>query len=362
MRSTKKHIALALLSLSIPCAGMEIEIRPWPPASKAAVSITFDDAYNSHVRHAMPLLESHGFRGTFYLIVDRLIPRGNFLNTAPSAPIPGWQAGASRGHELASHTVSHPRLDIVDPYRVRHELADSKAILDSLFGGEPVVSLAYPFSRTNAAIAEAASLVYQSARGGEPEDGSALHNDPGSLDFMRLKGFFPCGPVDQWHDAVSRAIEGKGWLIESFHPIGERGWCSVTTANFAEHLDYLSRQGTDLWIAPVRDVVRRIRQWRTLEVEATKVSEEAYELRMAGSRDHPYDWQVALHLEGPHPWVVADEDGQVLASTMEGDALVFSWPRERAGEKLFLTRKDRTVVSRFGWGRLKKAVREQVEP
>ena len=75
MKSMKEYVAYTLLSISIlffqstleAQVGIGTEILPWPLASKAAVSITFDDAYISHVRRAMPLLESYGFRGTFFL-------------------------------------------------------------------------------------------------------------------------------------------------------------------------------------------------------------------------------------------------------------------------------------------------------
>ncbi len=368
MKRLGKGAAPVVLSLTIPCCGsavdaqVDIEVRPWPLAARAAVSVTFDDAYNSHVRRAMPLLESHGYRGTFYLIVHKLLRRGSFQYIRPSASLSRWQAGASRGHELASHTLSHARLDTMDLHRMRDELITSKRMLDSLFEGESIVSLAYPFSRTNGAVAEAAGLIYESARGGEPEDRSDLHNDPASLDFMSLKGFFPCGTIDEWHDVVARAIDGRGWLIESLHPIGEPGFCSVGTEEFTEHLDYLSRRGSELWVAPVRDVVRRIRLWRALEVETTRVSEEAYELRIAEPQDYEFDWHVELYLDRPRLWKVVDESGQILSGTVAGEALVFAWPQERAREVLFLSRKETTFTSRYGWGRLKRAVGEQEAP
>ena len=261
---------------------------------------------------------------------------------------------------MASHTVSHPPLDSIEVDGVRDELTRSKAILDSLFSGEPVVSLAYPFSRTNAAVAEVARSVYESARGGQPGDGSALHNDPATLDFMSLKGFFPCGTVEEWHGAVEQTLSGRGWLIESLHPIDEPGYCEVRSESFAEHLDYLSRQGQDLWVAPVRDVVRRIRQWRALEIETRRASEDEYQLRISGAHEHQTDWQVVLYVDDPDRWQLVDNDGRILSVDVEGDALAFSWPRDRTKDTLLLARKEKTGVSPFSWGRLKKAVLEEV--
>ena len=102
MRSYPVHALLLIPILSSGStldaqAGLEAEIRPWPLASRAAVSVTFDDAYYSHVRLAMPLLESHGLRGTFYLIVDKILRRGKYRYHRLSAAVSEWQAAASRG-------------------------------------------------------------------------------------------------------------------------------------------------------------------------------------------------------------------------------------------------------------------------
>ncbi len=369
MKSMKEYVAYIFLSISIlffrstleAQVGIEAEVLPWPSASKAAVSITFDDAYISHVRRAMPLLESYGFRGTFFLIVDKLFRQGKFINVRPSAPISEWQAAAARGHEMASHTVSHASLDTIEVRQMRAELINSKAILDSLFLGQPIVSLAYPFSRTNAVVSAVASSIYQSGRAGPPTDGSAVYNDPATVDLMSIKAFFPCSTVEQWHSAVELTIAGKGWLVEALHPIDEPGFCRVATENFAEHLHYLSQQHPALWVAPVRDVVERIQQWRTVEIEIKSISERVYQLSVIGPHSDQPDWQVALYLDDAHLWRVEEENGQIVSSTIEEDALVFSWPQQRANDLLFLRPKDQTHIAQYSWGALKHAIRKRPE-
>ncbi len=369
MKSMKEYVAYIFLSISIlffrstleAQVGIEAEVLPWPSASKAAVSITFDDAYISHVRRAMPLLESYGFRGTFFLIVDKLFRQGKFINVRPSAPISEWQAAAARGHEMASHTVSHASLDTIEVRQMRAELINSKAILDSLFLGQPIVSLAYPFSRTNAVVSAVASSIYQSGRAGPPTDGSAVYNYPATVDLMSIKAFFPCSTVEQWHSAVELTIAGKGWLVEALHPIDEPGFCRVATENFAEHLHYLSQQHPALWVAPVRDVVERIQQWRTVEIEIKSISERVYQLSVIGPHSDQPDWQVALYLDDAHLWRIEEENGQIVSSTIEEDALVFSWPQQRANDLLFLRPKDQTHIAQYSWGALKHAIRKRPE-
>lgn len=369
MKSTKEYVAYTLLSISIlffrstlaAQPSLEAEVLPWPSASKATVSITFDDAYRSHVDQAMPLLESHGFRGTFFLIVDKLFRRGKYIYHRPSAPISEWQAAAARGHEMASHTVSHVPLDTIEVRQMRTELINSKAALDSLFLGEPVVSLAYPFSRTNAVVSAVASSIYQSGRVGPPTDGSLVYNDPATVDLMSIKAFFPCSTIEQWNSAVELAIAGRGWLVEALHPIDEPGFCRVSTEDFAEHLHYLSQQRPALWIAPVREVVERIQQWRTVKIEIKSISERVYQLSVIGAHSDQPDWQVALYLDDAHLWRVEEENGQIVPSNMEEGALVFSWPQQRANDLLFLRPKDQTHIAQYSWGALKHDIRKRPE-
>ena len=68
-------------------------------AGKTLVSLTFDDGRDEHLDVAMPLLEEHGLRGTFYV---------NVGSEAFTRRHRDWPAAAARGHELGNHTVFHP--------------------------------------------------------------------------------------------------------------------------------------------------------------------------------------------------------------------------------------------------------------
>ena len=39
----------------------------WPEGIQGAVSLTFDDALETHLDTAIPCLDDHGFHGTFYV-------------------------------------------------------------------------------------------------------------------------------------------------------------------------------------------------------------------------------------------------------------------------------------------------------
>ena len=66
---------------------------------KCAVALTYDDALEVHLTNVIPVLDSLGLKGTFYL-------SGYFPGFANN--IPQWKAAAVKGHELANHTLFHP--------------------------------------------------------------------------------------------------------------------------------------------------------------------------------------------------------------------------------------------------------------
>src|ERR1043165_7021766 len=71
---------------------------PWQ-GKKCTVVLTYDDALNTHLDDVIPLLDSVGFKGTFYLTA---YPPGC------SKRIGDWRNAAAEGHELGNHTLFHP--------------------------------------------------------------------------------------------------------------------------------------------------------------------------------------------------------------------------------------------------------------
>ncbi|UGQ46941.1 polysaccharide deacetylase family protein [Massilia endophytica] len=70
----------------------------WPHGARAAVSLAYDDALDSQLDNAIPALNRHGLRGSFYLQLS---------NPAVDRRMAEWRAAAKRGHELGNHTLFH---------------------------------------------------------------------------------------------------------------------------------------------------------------------------------------------------------------------------------------------------------------
>jgi len=70
---------------------------------KCAVVLTYDDALNTHLDNVIPLLDSLGFKGTFYLSASFPGCRNRLEN---------WKKASAEGHELGNHTLYHHALAI----------------------------------------------------------------------------------------------------------------------------------------------------------------------------------------------------------------------------------------------------------
>jgi peptidoglycan/xylan/chitin deacetylase (PgdA/CDA1 family) len=117
-----------------------------------AVAITFDDAYDSVRNHAVPLLDSHGWPATIFVVSSQLGGTNAWDSGAPPAQL--LDAGAlgelSRvGHEIGSHSRNHQRIRGLDEATAHDELAGSRAALEQKIGA-PILSFAFPYGTHDA--------------------------------------------------------------------------------------------------------------------------------------------------------------------------------------------------------------------
>ena len=86
--------------------------------------------------------------------------------------------------------------------------------------------------------------------------------------------------ADLWNGAVDSALAGRGWLVETLHPIDEPGYCRINEYDFSRHIRYLAQLGESAWVAPIGEVGERIRTWRRTVVQVVKSTDQMHELAM----------------------------------------------------------------------------------
>ena len=68
------------------------------PQGQTAISLSYDDSLNSQLDNAVPELDKHNLKASFYVV-----PSSESFVTR----LEEWRALAKRGHELGNHTVYH---------------------------------------------------------------------------------------------------------------------------------------------------------------------------------------------------------------------------------------------------------------
>lgn len=225
--------------------------RPVLPA--AAVSIEFDDGYRSAHRVALPLVESHGWRPTQYIVTGTPSTEMGATRTElmDDAEVRDWAARA----DVGSHTTTHSRLDRLDAAAVRHELLDSKAALEDLLG-RPVDLFAAPFGASTEIATAIARDTYASQRlvGGRANTPRLF--SPWTTHGLLVKRTTTDADLRGW---LALAARRRSWLVLVWHRVGEgtEGLWDTPARDFRRQLALVEESGIE--VVSSRDMLDRLR-------------------------------------------------------------------------------------------------------
>ena len=181
----------------VPLAEVFRNLRENRVPLRRTVAITFDDCYADNLP-AAEILHQHGLPATFFVPTD-------YVNTDAAFPWDGHLPRMSNlswadlrhmtelGHDIGSHTASHPDMSRLTLAQAREELLSSrKAIEDRL--GRPVRHFAYPFGGAANFRAEQLPLVAETGYEG------CLSALPGFIEPGMAGGILPRAAVPKYRN------------------------------------------------------------------------------------------------------------------------------------------------------------------
>ena len=126
------------------------------PHRPRQIVITFDDGYVNVLRHGVEPLARSGFRAIQFLVADLLGKNNQWDVPLGEAPEPMMDAGQVRewlaaGHDIGSHTLSHPYLTRIPRAHAAEEIRASRKKLEDLFG-RAIEHFCYPYGDWDMAI------------------------------------------------------------------------------------------------------------------------------------------------------------------------------------------------------------------
>ena len=176
--------------------------RLYPQGCPKAFNITYDDGVLQDVRF-VELLNKYGIKGTFNLNSELIKNEfewihecGMVVKRLPESVV----VSLYEGHEVASHTLTHPYMYNLSENEMMYQLAEDKKNLQELFGQE-IYGFAVPFDYYSEMIAKCVrNCGFEYGRNSEEsysytpnEDyyywrAGTFHLSPGFMEFV--EGFF----------------------------------------------------------------------------------------------------------------------------------------------------------------------------
>ena len=185
------------------CGGTPSTSKTCLPLSRGMITIAMDDSYPSQDQLAAPLLAKYGFKASVYNITRQLDLYGD---------LPYAQDLASLGHEVASHTVTHPDLTSLSAQQLDDELRLSQQYLVANVGS-PVDSFASPAGLYNATVITAIKKYYTSHRTVNP----GMSYMGSSVWELSSDGVYGSSTPASVCAQIQDAATYRGWRILLFH-------------------------------------------------------------------------------------------------------------------------------------------------
>lgn len=222
---------------------------------------------------------------------------------------------ANHGYEFASHTVTHPRLAVLDDANLVYELEKSRQDIFDHLGYKHTFSVECPYGTENQRAVQAALQRYQLARNYMPDPevddlDRASTKDPASSgkEYVRWqRGALTKTPMELMNSWVDKtAAQGNIWLVLVFHGVDGIGWEPTTGPELKQYFGYIHSKQASLWVATFQDVAKYIRERQHGTVSSYTDGDSISVVLRNNLTDLSYDLPLTLKTFVPNEWRTAE--------------------------------------------------------
>jgi oligosaccharide reducing-end xylanase len=298
MKTAVVFFSIMALTASVSLGGSvaaPYQIGTWEGFRPAAISYTFDDDLPNQYAKAVPMFNAMGFKLTLFTVTTWL-PGGSW------SPLTN---AASFGHEIASHTVTHPILSGLSNAQQTNELKNSQAAINANVPGQKCLTLAYPNCvEANEAIT---SQYYIAARGCS---GQLVPSTPAN--FLNISSFV-CGPqgsvqtAKNFNDLANSAAAANAWCVYLIHAIdNDNGYSPLSSVTLQASVNYMNTNRDKFWVETFGNVVRYIRERNASSVTETSSGNDSITIQVTNNLDNSiYNYPITLRRPLPVNWPAA---------------------------------------------------------
>lgn len=213
-------------------------ITPYQPTgfTRPLVSLTFDDGFEENVSTVLPRLNAANIKSTQCYATQ-------YIEGVPGQ-VENVLAFKNSGHEVCSHTVTHPPLTQLTPTALTQELTHSQQFLKSTIGGE-VPNFASPYGDYNAAVNTEIKKYYRSHR---TVDEGYNTKDNFNIYRIRVQNMQSTTTLAELQGWITKAKADKTWLVLVYHRVTSDDPEQFDTyeSDFIQHVSALSSSGVTI--------------------------------------------------------------------------------------------------------------------
>jgi len=305
--------AVFLLFISVNSRAQKVdssyEVATWFGFHDATVSYTFDDGCSGQFTKAIPIFDESGYKLTLFSVIDWSTENWTKLQNA-----------AKNGHEVASHTVTHPNLSNITKENQLIELQNSRDEINKRIPGYNCITIAYPFCA--AGDYSICRNFYIAARGCQ-----GLIEGKTPRDFLNVSSIV-CGSQGNLKTAADlnnitqSIISAKGWGVFLFHGIdNDGGYSPFSSDELRTNLEYVHAHDSQLWVSTFADASRYILERNALNVKELSVNDEFITLSVSDTLNNAvFNQAISLSRSLPAGWTNAEvtQNGKSATSKLVG--------------------------------------------
>jgi peptidoglycan/xylan/chitin deacetylase (PgdA/CDA1 family) len=176
---------------------------------------------------------------------------------------------ASKGHEFASHTVSHTHLAVLDTVNINYELLKSKEDIKNHLGNEYTFDAEIPFGIEHPRALTYGLPAYEALRNMMKDSfmleiNRGYKTQPGSSNKEYVqwqRGPLSKTTLQEMKSYIDTTLAHNNiWLVLVYHGINGLGWEALPDTLLDSYFQYIKQNENRLWIATFKDVAKYMRE------------------------------------------------------------------------------------------------------
>jgi peptidoglycan/xylan/chitin deacetylase (PgdA/CDA1 family) len=299
MRKLKSLILISVCFAGSLCVNSQTTEKPyevaiWNGFTQTAVNYTFDDGCSNQFAIARPMFDELGFPMTLFTVTSWS---------------PNWtvlKEMAANGHEIASHTVTHPNFGHITVENQTTELRDSKETIDNKIPDNTWQTLAYPYCVKG--VDSIVNKYYIAARGCQ---GFIEFKTP--IDYLNVSSVIvgdqgTIKSVANFKTNFENAAQKNGWLVFLIHGIdNDGGYSPISSTELQKSLDFLSPRTSKFWVTTFGNAARYAKERDAVTVKEILNQDTLMTLTVTDTLvDSIYNLPITIRRPLPQDWPSAD--------------------------------------------------------